>query len=136
MHGNAPAFRRFSKELDTDIQKSSVYTLKLKYLAEVNFKQQLGEADTGVTGLTLKKRGIPLMLGELDGEVKHYIKAAREGGGVITTAIIMAAATAILSRADRKFFSVRMGVLLITLSSGRNPSCTEWSSLKEGGVRR
>ena len=59
----------------------------------------------------LKMQGIPHMLGELDGEVKHYIKAAREGDGVITTAIIMAAAIAILRRADRNFFSENGGLI-------------------------
>ncbi len=37
------------------------------------------------------------MLGEsLDTEVKHYLKAVCKGGGVITTAITMASATAIV----------------------------------------
>ena len=42
------------------------------------------------------------MLGDkLDNKVKHYIKAVREGGGVITTAITMGVATTIVHRADR-----------------------------------
>ena len=37
------------------------------------------------------------MLGEkLDEEVQYYLRAVREGGGVITTAITMASATAIV----------------------------------------
>ena len=138
MHGNAAALRRFSKELDIDLKESSVRTWRSKYMAEVALKVQRGEADTtaSVTRLTLKKTGRPLMLGEkLDDEVKHYIKAVREGGGVISTAITMAAATAIVRRADRNLLSEN-GVQLISLSIRRNRSCTEWALLKEGGVWR
>ena len=117
MHGNAAAIRRFSKELDTDLKEGSVRLWKSKYQAEVNIKRQLGEADTSVTRLTLKKTGRPLMLGEkLDGEVKHYIRAVREGGGVITTAITMAAATAIMRRADRNLLSENGGPIDITVN--------------------
>ena len=67
----------------------------MKYLVEVSLKMRSGKVDISVTSLTVKKR--PLMLGEkLDEEVKHCIKAVREGGGVITTAIAMASATAIV----------------------------------------
>ena len=117
MHGNAAAIRHFSKELDTDLKEGSVRSWKSKYQAEVNIKRQLGEADTSVTRLTLKKTGRPLMLGEkLDGVVKHYIRAVREGGGVITTAITMAAATAIVRRADRNLLSENGGPIDITVN--------------------
>ena len=57
------------------------------------------------------------MLGEkLDGEVKHYIKAVREGGGVITTVITMAAATEIVRRADRNLLSENGGPIDITVN--------------------
>ena len=47
--------------------------------------------------MTLKKHSKPLLLGEkLDEDVKHYFRAVREGGGVITTAITVASATAIV----------------------------------------
>ena len=117
MHGNAVALHRFSKELDTDLKESSVHTWKSKYLAEVILKRQLGEADTDMTRLTLKKPGRPLMLGEkLDGEVKHYIKAVHDGGGVITTVITMAAPTAIMCRADRNLLSENGGPIDITVN--------------------
>ena len=57
------------------------------------------------------------MLGDkLDEEVKHYIRVVREGGGVITTAITMASATAIVRRADRNLLSENGGPLLITVN--------------------
>ena len=43
--------------------------------------------------LPVKKRGRPLLLGtKLDDDVKSYVKAVREAGGVITTSITIAAA--------------------------------------------
>ena len=55
------------------------------------------------------------MLGEkLDEDVKHYLKAVREGGGVITTAITMASATATVRRGDRNLLSEYGGPILIT----------------------
>ena len=47
-------------------------------------------------------------------EVKLYIKAVREGGGVITMAITMTTATAILRRADRNLLSDNWGPIDIT----------------------
>ena len=85
-------------------------TWKKKYLAEVGLKKGAGArrgVDINVTSLTL--------LGEkLDEQVKHYLKAVREGGGVITTAITMASATAIVRRADRNLLSEYWGPILIT----------------------
>ena len=50
----------------------------------------------------VKKRWRPLLLGEkLEIEIKHYIQAVHEGSGVIATAITIAAATAIVRKADR-----------------------------------
>ena len=100
----------FFKEFETDLKESTVHTRKKKYLAEVGLKKRAGEVDINVTSLTVKKRGRPLMLGEkLDKDVKHYLKAVREGGGVITTAITMASATAIVEEIE--IFSVNMEVL-------------------------
>ena len=47
----------------------------------------------------MAKRGRPLLLGDtLDSEVKSYIKSVREGGGLVTTEITMAAARAIVRK--------------------------------------
>ena len=44
------------------------------------------------------KRGRPLLLGDtLDNQVKEYVRSVREGGGLITTEITIAAAKAICS---------------------------------------
>ena len=117
MHGNIAAQRHFSRKLNTDLKESTIRTWKTKYLAEVNLKKKSGELDVSVTSLSSKKRGRPLMLGEkLDKEVQYYLKAVREGGGVITTAITMASATAIVRRADRNLLSENGGPIYITVN--------------------
>ena len=70
--------------------------------------------DLSVKSLPVKKRGRPLLLGEeLDTEVKHYIRAVHEGGGVINAAITMAAATAIVKKADRNLLAENRGPITI-----------------------
>ena len=70
-----------------------------------------------VHSLPTRKRGKPLLLGEkLDKEVKCYIGAVREGGGVINTAITIAAATAIVRKTDRSLLAENGGPILLTKS--------------------
>ena len=76
------------------MKPTSVHTWKGKYLAEISCKWKAGEtSDLSVKSLPIKKRGRPLLLGE---EVRHYIQVVRKGGGVINTAITMAAAAVIV----------------------------------------
>ena len=113
--GIQAAVRRFSKDFGVDLKGSTIRSWKAKYLAEVDAKKSNGEADAPVTCLTLKKRGKPLLLGEkLDEDVKHYLRAVREGGGVITTAITVASATAIVRKTDRNLLSENGGPITIT----------------------
>ena len=98
------------------MKPTSVQTWKGKYLAEISRKRKAGETCyLSVKSLPVKKRGRPLLLGEeLDTEVKRYIRAVREGGGVIDTAITMAAATAIVRKADRNLLAENGGPITIT----------------------
>ena len=55
-----------------------------------------------MTVLPAKKRGRPVLLGEdLDGKVQLYLKKVREGGGVVSARIAMAAARGILLSCDQ-----------------------------------
>ena len=116
LHGNQAAIHRFSKQLGVEMKPTSVQTWKGKYLAEISRKRKAGEtSDLSVKSLPVKKRGRPLLLGEeLDTQVKHYIQAVREGGGVINTAITMAAATAIVRKADRNQLAENSGPITVT----------------------
>ena len=69
---------------------------------EIQWKREVGKTNLLMESLPSKKRGQPLLLGEkMDMEVKIYISAVRERGGVVTLAITMAAATAIVRRHNR-----------------------------------
>ena len=115
MHGNQAAIRHFSKDLEVELKTNSVQTWKRKYQAEVDRRRKAGETgDIRVQSLPIKKRGRPLLLGEkLDSEVKSYIRAMCEGGGVVTTAITVAAATAIVRKADRNLIAEHGGPITI-----------------------
>ena len=95
---------------------TSVQTWKTKYLAKLNRKRKEGETDNlTVKSLPVKRRGMPLLLGEnLVSEVKSYIQVVREGGGVVTTSITMAAATAIVRKADKSSIAENGGHITIT----------------------
>ena len=84
--------------------------------------KQSFEVDMGVTELEVKKPGRLFLLGEkLDEGVKHYLRAVREGGGVITTAITMASATAIVQKSDRNLLSENGGPISITVNWAKSP---------------
>ena len=115
MNGVAAAQRHFSAELKTDLKESTVRTWKMKYLKELSQRRRAGTVDMEVTSLPSKRRGRPLMLGEkLDMKVKSYFQAVRERGGVLTTAITMASATAIVRREDRNLLLKNGGSVDIT----------------------
>ena len=127
IHGNLAAVRPSTKKLGVEVKESSVRTWKVKYRAEIEWKKRGGDkAELCVEKLPVKKRGRPLLLGEkLDDEVKCYIRAVWERGGVITTTITMAAATAIVRRSDRNLLSENGGSISIT-PTGKNPFSAGW----------
>ena len=72
-------------------------------------------SDLSVKSLPVKKCGRSLLLSEkLETEVKCYINAVWEVGGVITTASIMAATTAIVQKSDRNLLAENRGPITIT----------------------
>ena len=115
MHGNAAAIRHFSEDLG-EIKEGTLRGWKVKYLAMLRLKQENDENDLTVKSLPFKKTGRrPLLLGEkLDTKLKFYVKAVREGGGVINTAITMAAAAAIVKKQDRNLLAENGGHIRIT----------------------
>ena len=116
MNGNQAAIRHFSKQLAVELKPTSAQTWKTKYLDELNRKLKERETENlTVMSLPIKKRGRPLLLGEkLDSEIKSYIKAVCEVGGIVTTSITIAAATAIMRKADRNLLAENGGHISIT----------------------
>ena len=72
------------------------------------------------------------MFGEkLDEEVKHYARAVCEGGSIITTAIMMASATAIVQRAYINLLSENGDPTSITVN-GKVSALSNWICEAEG----
>ena len=69
-------------------------------------KRKRKDDEGEVTFLPEKKRGRPVLLGdELDEKVQVYLKKIREGGGVVSARITMAAARGIVMSCDRNMLA-------------------------------
>ena len=98
-NGATRASRHFSERFDRSISESTVRRFKAEYLQALARKRET--KDPTVKMLPTKSQGRPLLLGkELDESVQEYIKATRVAGGVVNTAIVMAAAVGIASSSD------------------------------------
>ena len=117
-NGSSAASRYFSKVLDRHIAESTCRGLKQSY-ADI-----LKEAKVdAVTELIPTKRGRPVALGELDKEVKSYVKSLRESGGIVSRAIVKAAAQGIVKTRNPKLLTENGGGL--SLGRGWVQSITE-----------
>ena len=77
-------------------------------------KRKAGE-DSAISSLPEAKHGHPLLLGDtLDNQVKEYVRSVREGGGIITTEITIAAAKAIVQKYDPQLLADNGGPITIT----------------------
>ena len=54
-----------------------------------------------VTAIQLKRRGCPLLIGELDEKVWAYVHALRDAGGSVGSCIVITAAEGIVTATDR-----------------------------------
>ena len=120
-NGNQAAIRRYSKEFSIEIKESTLSTWKSKYLAEIERRHKEGLCATSgeivVSSLPSKKRGRPLLLGEiLDKQVQCYICATRDAGGTITTTVVLAAGEAIVRNSNKKFAYDNGGPIAIKLT--------------------
>ena len=92
-NGGAAAQRHFRSKFP-DLGESTVRSFKTKYLAAL-------AKQGSVCSIPSKKRGRPLTLGDIDGEVQSYIKALRAAGTPISAPLIIAAAEGIVGARDR-----------------------------------
>ena len=121
-NGPTKAARCFSERLGRKVPESSARRFKSEYLQKI--KAMARDRDNGdesenvalvVNSLPTKPRGRPLLLGQdLDKAVQDYVSAMRTVGGVINTAIVMAAAEGIVSAHDVAKLSSRGGHIHIT----------------------
>ena len=72
-HGNSAAARKYTCELEENLNESTVRSWVKVYKAEWMKKRKLGDTDPAVEVLPSAKRGRPLLIGEtMDNQVKAY----------------------------------------------------------------
>ena len=99
LNGTSAAIRHFKDELP-DIKCTSVNDWKRAVEQKKKIDRAHGRCEP-VVELSGKKRGRPSVLSdELTNELKSYVYALRDAGGVINSAIVIAAATGILQKKD------------------------------------
>ena len=87
------------------MRKSTVTSIRKAYLEGMREKRA-AEGDGDLALLPQKKRGRRLLLGDdLDFKVQVYLKKVREGGGVVSARIAMAAAKGILLTCNRSMLA-------------------------------
>ena len=100
-HGIVATARFYTRKLGHSVSEATAYSLKKAYLHSVREKRAAND-DGDVRLLPMKKRGRPVLLGEvLDVKVQQYLRRVRERGGVVSARIAMAAARGILLAHNR-----------------------------------
>ena len=100
-NGIAAAARYFSKKLDGKLSVSTVQYIKKAYIISLR-ENRASQSDVELTVLPVLKRGRPLLLGDkLDAKLQLYLKKIREGGGGISTRIVVAAARGLLMSSNK-----------------------------------
>ena len=113
-NGDSAAARHFSTVLSKPISRTTVHGLKKAYYQELSRKRK-AEEDLAISTLPTKKRGRPLLLGEdLDTKVQQYLRALRESGGAINTAIVLGAARGIILKTKRTVLAEYGGHVVLT----------------------
>ena len=96
------------------MSETTASSLKKAYLQGVREKRA-AEDDGDVRLLPTKKRGRRVLLGEaLDAKVQHYLKRVRQGGGVVSARIVIAAARGIVLSCNRSRLAEFGGDVAIT----------------------
>ena len=100
-HGVSAAARTFSRKLKVQSSKTMVRSRRDGYLKELKQQRQADDLEE-LQKFPERPRGRPLLLGDgLDQKLQLYIRKLREGGGAVSSKIVMAAAHDILLSYDR-----------------------------------
>ena len=103
IHGSTAASRHFSSTFGHPVPESTARKFRDIYRAELERRKRIAldeDTDT-VVELPPKKRGRPLLLQDLDGQVQEYVRKLRLAGGVINTTVVLAAAKGIVMAHNR-----------------------------------
>ena len=93
--------RTFSRKLKVQLSETTVRSIRDGYLKELKQQRQTDDLEQ-LRRFPERPRGRPLLLGDsLDQKLQLYIRRVREGGGVISSKIVLAAASGIILSYDR-----------------------------------
>lgn len=94
-NGTTRACRYFSQRWKRAVPEATVRRLKGEYLVQLNQQKGTGKR---IESLPIKQKGRPLLVGaKLDKAIQDYLVSLRSAGGVVNTAILLAAAEGIIS---------------------------------------
>ena len=116
-NGPARAVRHFSSVLGMKVPETTARRLKSEYLLKIKEVHVIGDenANPVVTSLPTKRQGRPLLLSQdLDQSVQTYISSLRDLGGVVSTSIVMAAATGIIAARNPGLLRENGGLIQLT----------------------
>ena len=94
-NGIQNAARKFTSELGSPVNESTIRSIKSSYL-----KRGLHKQFENVSELPKKDRGRPLLLGKCDAELLEYIRNIREFGGIVNSQIVISSAKGLLKFHD------------------------------------
>ena len=123
-NGVGSTLRRYVSK-HPDLKESTVRTWRNVYTQElkkrVSVRSGTEAVATRIQELPSKKRGRPYLLGEeLDKQVRSYLIALRERGGVVNTAIVLACAEGIIKNYDSNILAANGGHLVLTRNWGKS----------------
>ncbi len=112
--GVRAAVKRFSKEFGKELKENTVRDWVKAYEKELQRKRAMIDVGKELVVKTLpcKKRGRPFLLGQsIDMEVQTILRAMRDNGAVVNTAIAIATATGVVRKRDKSLLMENGGSL-------------------------
>ena len=115
IHGVSAATKLFSRKLNIKLSETTVHSIHDGYLEELKQRRWAGDSEP-LTSFPEKQYGRSLLLGNnLDEKLQLYVNKIREGCGVVSSKIVMAAARGMLLASDRSKLAEYGGIsFLIT----------------------
>ncbi|XP_019635711.1 PREDICTED: uncharacterized protein LOC109478536 [Branchiostoma belcheri] len=107
--GASKAARRLSAEVGRELNESTVRSIKNSYTKEL---KRLGK--DSIENFPRKNTGRPLMLGDLDDQLKEYTQNLRRAGGVVNRLVVQGAARGLVARKDRSLLVEHGGHIRIS----------------------
>ena len=98
-NGTAASQRKF-KLSHKNLGESTIRTFKKKY--ETMIKNARINKETPQKRIVAKKRGRPVLLGEIDEMVQRFLEALRKKGGVVNAVVARSVAKALVKRSGKK----------------------------------